>query len=128
MQGGRYRFQIVVEQACVDVQCHRHRGMPEHLLHRLDVGPGADGEAGRGVPEIVRVVRGTSDPATALANHPDAGWGPFQVPAVITGPQQRIAALPFTLTGQKRHQERGQRERALFVGLGGADGRPGRPA
>ena len=50
----RNGVEVVGEEACVDVEGHGCRGVPEHLLHRLDVGAGGYGEAGRGVPQLVR--------------------------------------------------------------------------
>jgi hypothetical protein len=58
----------VLEEVAVRVQRHRRRerrrresswvgplAVPEHLLNDLDVGSGGDGEAGRGMPELMRM-------------------------------------------------------------------------
>jgi hypothetical protein len=50
-----------LEEVPVDVRCHGRRAVPEHLLDDLDVGAGGDREAGRGVPQLVRVQVGHAD-------------------------------------------------------------------
>ena len=45
---------VVGKEACVDVKSHGCRRMPEYLLHYLDIGAGRYGQAGRGVPQLVR--------------------------------------------------------------------------
>jgi hypothetical protein len=53
----------VIEQVTVGVGRHGRRAVPEHLLDDLDAGAAGDREAGRGVPELVRVeVRNTDLP------------------------------------------------------------------
>ena len=75
--------------------------MPEHLLHRLDVGAGADTARLAAVClSSCGVVRGTPDASTALLNHPY--WPPlrFMIAAVSAGEQQRIAIAALTLARQ----------------------------
>ena len=45
--------ELVTEQAAVDIQSHRGGGVSEHPLHRLDVRPGAHGQACRRVTQFV---------------------------------------------------------------------------
>jgi len=53
VEATRDGVQVVAEQPGVDVKCHRRRRMAEHLLDCFDVGASADGQARRGVPEVV---------------------------------------------------------------------------
>jgi len=45
---------IVVEETRTDVERHRSRSVPEHPLHRPDIGPGRHGQRGGGVPQLMR--------------------------------------------------------------------------
>jgi hypothetical protein len=45
------------------------------------------------------VVRGTPDAVTALSNHPDPGVRAFQIPAIVAGEEQIVAATALALAG-----------------------------
>jgi hypothetical protein len=60
--------EAVLEEVPVGVQRHRRRAVAEHLLDHLHVGAGGDREAGRCVPELVRVQIGYADRAAAAPN------------------------------------------------------------
>jgi hypothetical protein len=49
-----YRVQVIVKQIGVQVQSHGCARVPEHPLNGLDVRAGADSEARRCVPELMR--------------------------------------------------------------------------
>jgi hypothetical protein len=57
---GRDRLEVVIEEIRVGVQSHGRGRMPEHPLNGLHVRSGADGEARRRVPQLVR-----SEPGSA---------------------------------------------------------------
>ena len=67
VQAVRNLVEVFIEQVCVDVESHRRLRVSQHPLHGFDFGPHADGEAGCGVAEIVRlraVVRAESSART----------------------------------------------------------------
>lgn len=88
------------------------------ILHGLDDGPGTDGGAGCGVPQIVR--RGARHPGLSdrFRGPSRRGVGPLQVAAVITGTQQCVSALSLALAGQIGQQELGKWHGALLWALG----------
>ncbi len=47
-------IQVVREEAVVDVQCHGGARVAKHALDCLDIGTGANGQAGGSVAEVVR--------------------------------------------------------------------------
>jgi hypothetical protein len=51
--------EIVRKQTGVEVEGHGLRCVTEHLLNSLEVGAGRHGETGCGVPQLVRVSRGS---------------------------------------------------------------------
>jgi hypothetical protein len=105
VEGGSHSFQIVIEQVGVDVQRHRYRSVPQHLLDRFDVRTGRDRKAGRSVTKVVWCGARDTGCADRFVEPPRPRMRAFQVSAIVAGEQQIVAAPVLTLAGQIRQQE-----------------------
>ena len=120
----RNGVEVIGEEAGIDVEGHGGGGVPEHLLHRLDVGASGYGEAGRGVPQLVRRQTRESGLLRGRVEEPRPEVRVAQHPALWSGKHQIAGRLSGEVVRQLVGQEAGDRNRASLMGLGRADDHP----
>ncbi|MFN8194695.1 MAG: hypothetical protein U0R80_10490 [Nocardioidaceae bacterium] len=112
--------EAVLEEVAVGVQRHGGGGVSEHLLDDLDVGPRGDGQAGGGVPQLVRVQVGNADRRRGRPEADPEGAHPQRLSGADAGEDEVLLPLAREVAGQLGGQEPGDRHLAALMGLGSA--------